>query len=132
MSLADDTNAPIQFKGKTYTALTIPDIATLIETLPAHVPRQLLPFVSMTEAMKYGRSPFGLPHLMRIVSDNSGHDQATKLSPSDQLTLAGKLTDRFYGYDPVAVEYEDDDGLETVEDKPSFTEAPASSPASPA
>ena len=130
MSLADDTNAPVQFKGQTYKALTMANIASLIESLPARlVPRQLIPFVTVAEAMKFARSPYGLPILMGLVSESSGHDHANKLSNADQLTLAGALTDRFYGFDLPDMEGEGPEETEPPED---FQPGPASSPTSPA
>ncbi len=127
MGLADDTNAPIRFRGQEFHALTMKDIGKLIEALPARlVPRQLLPFVTVTDAMKFGRSPFGLPILMDIVSKNSGHDVALGLSPGDQLQLAAALVDRFYGFDIASVDVDDDDDATEAEPKEAFQEGPAS------
>ena len=122
MSIADDANAPVHFKGNAYQPLTMADIGELIESLPAKlVPRQLLPFITVSEALKYGRSPFGLPVLVGII-DAKGGTKASDLPPGDQLMLAGALTDRFYGFDPL-IDGEDDDDAEPPEP---FQEGPAS------
>jgi hypothetical protein len=131
MTLADDANLPVKYLGQSYPALTVADIGTLIESLPTRlVPRQLIPFVSVHEALKFGRSPYGLTSLMRIVSDKAGHDHAMKLNPGQQLTLAGRLTDRFYGADDIMDDDEVDDAGDPSEPE-SFTDAPASLPTSP-
>lgn len=127
MSLADDTNAAIHYKGQRYKALTLADVSALIESLPKRlVPRQLLPFVTVTDALKFARSPYGLPELMRIVSENSGHDHAGGLAVGEQLELAGVLTDRFYGFDLMASDPEDGDDDEEGEPPEAFQEGPAS------
>lgn len=127
MSYTDDTNAPIKFKGQDYKALTHNDIGALIESLPSRfVPRALVPFVSMTDGLRYGRSPFGLPELIAIVSKNSGHDHAKSMSTADQLALAGALTDRFYGFNPAVLDDEADELDEAPEPAEAFQEGPAS------
>lgn len=122
MTIANDSNAPVRYKGSRYKALTMADIGDLIESLPKRlVPRQLIPFVTVSDAMKYGRSPFGLPALIEIVSENSGHDDAKQLTHGEQLELSGRLTDRFYGFG--LIDEQDDDEGEPPE---AFQEGPAS------
>ena len=127
MSLANDTNAPIRYKGKRYKALSLEDITELIESLPKRlVPRQLLPFVAVTDALKFARSPYGLPELMRIVSEKSGHTHAHDLAISEKLELAGALTDRFYGFDALLEDPDDEPDDSDDEPPQAFQEGPAS------
>jgi hypothetical protein len=132
MTLADDANIPIRFKGQKYKPLTLADIAELIETIPERLmPHRLLLFVGVYDALKFGRSPYGLPELMKLVSDKSGHKHALSLAPGDQLQLAGLLTDRFYGLDPIDLVGDAADDDDAGEGPQHFQDGPASSPTSP-
>lgn len=132
MSLVYDANAPVRFKGQSYKALTLADVAALIESLPKHlVPRQYIPFVTVTDAMKFARSPYGLTILMDMVSEGSGHTHAKKMSPGEQLELASALTDRFYGFDAADPDQQPGSDGDAGEPEP-FPQGPASLPTSPA
>ncbi|MGB0970431.1 MAG: hypothetical protein ACPGVG_05645 [Mycobacterium sp.] len=115
MTISNDANSPVRFKGRDYQPLVMEDIGLLVEAIPKRLlPDQFKPFVSVGDAMKFGRSPFGLLILMRIVGEKSGLPM-DGLAAADQLRLAGALTDRFYGFDAVQAALAEDDGDEDKE-----------------
>lgn len=101
------TDTPVTFNGHDYHPLTMEDLQALTERIPEElVPRQLLPFVSITETMRFARSPRGIGPLMEIVAERSGLS-TDDLSVTDQLVLAGMLTSRFYGFESPGEDQDD-------------------------
>lgn len=130
MTLANDANVPIRFKGRTYKPLTMRDVAEITEAIPDRLmPKALLPFVGVTDAMRFARSPFGLAPTMALIAEKSG-TPTDDLPVSDQLELMGRMTDRLYGFDEATAEVEDglaeDADDEDKEPAPPLADAPAS------
>lgn len=127
MTLANDANAPIKFKGRSYRALTMADVAEITEAIPDRLmPKALLPFVGVTDAMRFARSAFGIGPTMALIAEKSG-TPTDDLPLSDKLELMGRMTDRLYGFDPVSAEVEEETRPDDDEEPaPPLADAPAS------